>query len=352
VAVPRRGKKSKEDALSGLRSDLPNHVLIHIDSFYVNPDQHVAFLDKFRQFVHKFRHKIVRFIVDEVHLILTHDSFRPVMNHLQWIGTLGLQIVVMTATLPPTLEECLQKAVGVTSWTVVRCVTPRPSISFNVIHVDDMDHAILRHFKEAMSSPDGKILVFCDTKTSAETIAAKLGIPHCDGDMAQNEIDTLLSQFRHGACRAISSTTILGVSLDVTRLTHVIHRGYPYDILSFTQEVGRMGRENPLMRCWSFVVLPNNPEKIRSIPEEDRFGGHLLRVSLDQREHCRRLLIQQFLDGAAQPCSNLGEFTHMCDVCQAQMTTIPDRKASLHFPSFLMQYGIGGLFLLPTFFIS
>jgi superfamily II DNA helicase RecQ len=335
--------------LSGPYSDMPTNILIHIDSVYVNPEQHTSFREKFSAFLNTFRHRIARFIVDEAHLILTHDPFRQVMGHLQWIGTLGIQIVLMTATLPPSLEESLRKAVGITSWTIIRSPTPRPSISFNVVYVDDLDTAITERFQDVMSSPDAKMLIFCDTKASAQATATKLGIPHCDGEMAQEQLDKLLHEFRQGKCRAISSTTILGVSLDVTRLTHVIHRDYPYDIISFTQEVGRMGREDPSMRCWSVVYLLRNARKPRRIPQPDRFGCHLLRTSLDQLQSCRRLLIQQFLDGSALPCTLLDGFTHLCDVCQAQTKEVPPRNASLQFPSYLVQYGLGGLSLLPTF---
>src|SRR6202023_2489242 len=62
--------------LSGQHSDIPTHILIHIDSVYVNPEQHASFRQRFSAFLNRFRPQISRFVVDEAHLLMTHDSFR------------------------------------------------------------------------------------------------------------------------------------------------------------------------------------------------------------------------------------------------------------------------------------
>ncbi len=59
--------------------------------------------------------RIARIVIDEVHLILIHADFQPVMKLLQWLASLPVPIVVMTATLPPSLEVPMLKAIGITS---------------------------------------------------------------------------------------------------------------------------------------------------------------------------------------------------------------------------------------------
>ena len=108
-----------------------------------------------------------------------------------------------------------------------------------------------------------------------------------------------------------SSTGILGVALNVTRLTHVTHRGYLYDVLSFVQGVGQMGREDPSMPCTSVILLPTGTPDLKTKLGEDPFGSHLLCISLNDDQHCHQLLIQQFLDRTAEPCTLLPSPTNL-----------------------------------------
>ncbi|KAF8235417.1 hypothetical protein L208DRAFT_1109907, partial [Tricholoma matsutake] len=50
-------------------------------------------------------------------------------------------------------------------------------------------------------------------------------------------------KFRLGEERRLCCSSILGVGLDFPNITHVIHRGYPHNVISFVQETGRMGRD-------------------------------------------------------------------------------------------------------------
>lgn len=55
------------------------------------------------------------------------------MKLLQWVASIPVQILLMTVTLPPSLEETLFQAVGITSIIIVRALTPHPNISFRVV---------------------------------------------------------------------------------------------------------------------------------------------------------------------------------------------------------------------------
>jgi hypothetical protein len=155
--------------------------------------------------------------------------------------------------------------------------------------------------------------------------------------MTQDEIDGLLGKFRAGTVRAIACTSILGVGLDVQNITHVIHRGYPRDALSYIQEVGRLARDEATTMAWSTVVLPPSTPVVQL----DRFGSRLIQLALDDTFHCRRLLIQMFVDGIAEPCTLMEGKVHLCDNCKALSQSKPESNTSLVFPSRLMEEGLG-----------
>jgi superfamily II DNA helicase RecQ len=315
----------------------PQAIIVAIDS---------TSWEVFQDFMRKLQanNRLARIIVDEAHLALEHESFRPVMGLLKWIGGLGVQIVLQTATLPPTQEQALLNIFGITMCHVSHTETPRPNISYNVVRAAgaNLDTAVSEAYQKAIGySETNRVLIFCRSKADARHTTQMLNIPHCDADMSQDEINALLGSFWNGSQRAISSTSILGVGLDIQHMTHVIHRDYPANVVSFVQEVGRLGHDEATEKAWSIVVLPALDTK--SI-QEDGFGALLIRISLNNSDHCHRLLIQMYLDGVAEPCTLMEGRVHMCDVCEAKSRTKPATFERLVFPSGLMEQGLGRKF--------
>jgi superfamily II DNA or RNA helicase len=279
---------------------------------------------------------IARIIVDEADLALRHDSFRPVMHTLRWLGQQGLQVFLQTATLPPSLEEELFHAFGISSYVVLRSKTNRPNISYNVVKTADVRSTLQAEFKTAMDfAATNRVLIFCLSKDDAETTAAQLGIRYCHAELSAEEINELLTQFRSGKIRAIASTSILGVALDVPGVSHVIHLDYPRDCLSFSQETGRVGRDSGTPKAWSIVIVPTISPMPR-IHTNDRFGARLIRDSVDGTKICRRLMNQMFIDGVAESCSMMEGVAHMCDICELESRISPDRGSNAEFPSSLI----------------
>jgi superfamily II DNA helicase RecQ len=281
--------------------------------------------------------QIARSIIDEAHLALTHDSFRSVMKTLQWIGGQNCQVILQTATLPPTLVPELCKRFGLTAYEECRSQTARPNISFRVERYTpgELDATLWRCFNEALGvSAESKTLIFCLSREDACATAKLLEIPVCHSGLDKDTVEMILKDFR-GSGRAIATTSLLGVALDIPGVTHVLHRNYPRDAVSFSQETGRAGRDSLYSRAWSVVIVPAQ----RSLPrktEVDRFGAKLMHASLDDTQHCRRLMVQTFIDGCAVPCSMLEGFTHLCDVCSLEYNVRPARGHDYSFPKDLI----------------
>src|ERR1700687_5674561 len=64
--------------------------------------------------------RLARVVVDEAHLLLKHESFRPCMAMLSFLGTHPISLVLMTATCPPSLEKVLFEKLGRKVYKVLR----------------------------------------------------------------------------------------------------------------------------------------------------------------------------------------------------------------------------------------
>jgi CRISPR/Cas system-associated endonuclease/helicase Cas3 len=72
--------------------------------------------------------------VDECHTAITADSWRPKLARLKDLRLLPCQLVLLTATLPPSQAGQLQEALLVRGATIVRAPsTQRPRTKYVVI---------------------------------------------------------------------------------------------------------------------------------------------------------------------------------------------------------------------------
>jgi superfamily II DNA/RNA helicase len=94
------------------------------------------------------------------------------------------------------------------------------------------------------------------TKHEVQWTARALDIPYCDGSLTQDDMDSVLHKFRVGEERRLCCSSILGIGLDVPSITHVIHHGYPRDVVSFMQDTRHLGHDEGTLKAWSVVVLP------------------------------------------------------------------------------------------------
>lgn len=297
---------------------LPLHILVTIEHFESN-----RLYDFLTSLVRARR--ISRLVVDEAHLALTHDSFRHIMQTLYWLGSMSVQIILLSATAGPSLVEDLFAKFGITQYTVCREPTQRPNISFNVVRSSNCAKTLDQMVREVLgTSLDGKVIVFCRSKEVTEETAKRLGHPYCHGAMTEDEIEEVLKPFRSGQARCVVCTTVLGVCLDLPDILWVFHLDYPYDMMSYIQEAGRAGR-TPGIAAWSYVIIPE--DQLPKLPNPDRFGAKLIIDWANDKETCRRWLMQLFNDGVAEPCAMLGRVAHLCDVCNARRSTRPDRGA-------------------------
>ncbi|KAK0973037.1 hypothetical protein LTR54_017430 [Friedmanniomyces endolithicus] len=159
-----------------------------------------------------------RIVIDECHVVLNDQAaFR---KHLQRLGQLAMaetQIVLLTATLPPSEEDRLFQRMF---WqreevTLIRGSTVRPNTAYSV--VDGGDGVAARQAQletivtEALvdpTQPEGKVLVICESIAGVEQ-ASQAGLFPCEPYHAKMSDATraeVLEQFRSGATRVVTAT--------------------------------------------------------------------------------------------------------------------------------------------------
>ncbi|QRV79866.1 ATP-dependent DNA helicase tlh1 [Ceratobasidium sp. AG-Ba] len=143
--------------------------------------------------------KLARICIDEVHLLLTSAHYRPLLGLLAGIGTLGVPVLHMTATLPPVLKPHIKAAVGIQSMTVVRSPTQRPEIEI--------------HAFTSQLSPGEVILVQRSSKEDAKKIAQKLGCPVLHADLSEAEKLAILQGWQLATYACVVATSAFGVGV-------------------------------------------------------------------------------------------------------------------------------------------
>ena len=73
-----------------------------------------------------------RVVVDECHLVITSSDWRPKLAKIKNLRILRCPIVLLTATLPPVLEDVLAEDMNISLATYIRASTVRPNTRYAV----------------------------------------------------------------------------------------------------------------------------------------------------------------------------------------------------------------------------
>lgn len=122
----------------------------------------------------------------------------------------------------------------------------------------------------------------------------------------------VLQRWRDGAPPYIVATSAFGMGIDHAAVRWVVHTGVPWDLINFTQEVGRVGRDGAGGR--SIILVPPGWTSVladssgRPLGAAEAAMQRYIRVST-----CRVFELSTFLDGGGRPCTTTAL---LCDCCQ------------------------------------
>jgi superfamily II DNA helicase RecQ len=260
--------------------------------------------------------RLDRIVIDECHIILNDGlDFRKYMQQLGQLMTAETQMVLLTATLPPTKEVELRQKMG---WTegqmkIFRAPTVRKNIQYQVLDAGRYSKQREKEIIEELvmsvlsKSDEGKVVIYCNTIQKVEDLVLA-GLFCCEGfhskvkDGLKVEI---LEDFRTGLVRVVVATSALGMGVDIPDIRLIVHADEPRNMLDYAQESGRAGRDGLVSRV---VVVRWE----RGVENGER--DELVRRFMDGDRECRRVVMSEYMDGAfgRVECED-GE--ERCDVC-------------------------------------
>ncbi|GKY93352.1 hypothetical protein MPSEU_000302800 [Mayamaea pseudoterrestris] len=186
-------------------------------------------------------------ILDEADELLDRGFKAQIYDIYRFLPT-STQVVLMSATLPPTVLEMAQHFMN----DPIRILVKRDELTLEGI----------RQFYIAVDKEEWKFdtlcdlydtltitqaVIFCNTKQKVDWLAQKLKEKHftvsaIHGDLAQEARDKVMDEFRSGSTRVLIATDLWGRGIDVQQVSLVIC----YDLCSnrelYIHRIGRSGR--------------------------------------------------------------------------------------------------------------
>lgn len=278
----------------------------------------------FGRFVNEKRamRQLDRIVIDECHVVLDATStWRPQMLQLSEMGAKGVQVVYLTATLPPRDEAAWFRAMELEAdrTTVLRDCTTRANVRYQVHeHVQDQQEeavvALVRAKQQQYPLPQ-QIIVYCRRVAQARRLGQVLACPayyRTVGDERQKR--EIWQQWRQRRSQVMTATNAFGLGIDAAQIRVVIHVGLPSTMRDYAQESGRAGRDGVASEA---IIM-------RGV-HEGRHGQRVLErgwqadVGMEAfiaGKECRRVVMDREMDGRMDRGGCAAEEV-ACDVCHA-----------------------------------
>lgn len=195
--------------------------------------------------------------IDEAHCVSQwgHD-FRQDYKKLNLLRELKPEVPVLalTATATPQVLDDIELSLQLRKPERHVHGFYRPNLFYQVLSCRDDDEKLSLLKAAIRKTTEGRILVYCGTRQSTETLSAELAIEfegvgyyHAGlGGELRNEVQ---SRVERGELRIVCATNAFGMGIDYPDVRLVAHSQLPANIESFYQEMGRAGRDGKVSLC-------------------------------------------------------------------------------------------------------
>jgi single-stranded-DNA-specific exonuclease len=203
------------------------------------------------EFVHyhveRFAHDLsrpARLVVDEAHHV-AESSNRPAYGRIaQMVASLGgPQVIALTATADDEVFGRIRTALAVEAWVV------DPTVRDNLHVVDARGTTNKQAYIERSVDPEGKAIVYCNSRTEVTKLAEKLrprirgGVAFYHAGVSAGDRAQVEEFFRSGEIRVVVATSAFGEGIDLPDVRDVFLYHLNFDLTAFNQQAGRAGRD-------------------------------------------------------------------------------------------------------------
>lgn len=259
--------------------------------------------------------------IDEAHCISEwgHD-FRPEYRRLAQLRDLfpDTPVMALTATATHRVQGDILKQLRLREPNCYVASFNRPNLTYRVLPKNGASKQLVRFVG---ARPDDSGIVYCQSRNSTETVAARLqadGIkaePYHAGLDAKTRANNQ-ELFLRDEVRVICATIAFGMGINKPNVRFVVHYDLPKNIEGFYQETGRAGRDGLPSECLLLFSSGDAVKYSRFIDElsnehERKIARRQLQdmVELAESAECRRAALlryfgERFSEPNCEGCDN------------------------------------------------
>ncbi len=267
-----------------------------------------------------------RVVIDECHLTYTASDYRQKLRHLHHLRVLGVSMVLLTATLPPTRVYELVEAMSIQNPIIIRRSTVRPNIRYMVQRcpIKDQVKVACEMARLRRLTKGERGIFYCRSRDRVEEVAKLLGCGFYHSQSVSKEETIMVWMENGGFCAA---TGALGTGVDFPGIVYIVHIGIPYGMIDFAQETGRGGRNGEGVD--SIILLTDlESQKLRKTEAVELSIDEMAMKRFIETKECRRLAMSAYLDEEGQTCGDVeGRACDHCGEGIADWTAAQVRKA-------------------------
>ncbi|MEO6775672.1 MAG: ATP-dependent DNA helicase RecQ [Kofleriaceae bacterium] len=299
---------------------------------YVSPER--AVMASFQRLLARTR--IAMFAIDEAHCVSQwgHD-FRPEYLRLAELRATVPEapMIALTATATPRVMHEIASSLELRAPAIVRGDFRRPNLAFEVralggdaarlaATIEVLDRAGLRG---RSGSGRGRAIVYCSTRTKAESVAAGLSqagfaAGHYHAGRTALARERAQAGFTLGRLRVLVATNAFGMGIDYPDVRVIVHFQAPGSVEAYYQEAGRAGRDGEPGHClllYGAADLATQRRIAEGGGRASTLEDALDRVARYATEwRCRQRMLCEHFTGQPDPVACTA-----CDVCRD-----PDRE--------------------------
>eukprot|EP01095_Lingulamoeba_sp_RSL-Kostka_P001698 TRINITY_DN1248_c0_g2_i1.p1 TRINITY_DN1248_c0_g2~~TRINITY_DN1248_c0_g2_i1.p1 ORF type:complete len:405 (+),score=153.91 TRINITY_DN1248_c0_g2_i1:76-1290(+) len=186
-------------------------------------------------------------ILDEADEMLNQGFRNQIYDIYRYLPS-GLQVVLVSATLPPQILEMTDNFMN----KPVRILVKRDELTledikqyFILVEEEQWKFDTLCDLYDTLTITQA--VIFCNTRRKVDWLAEQMrennfSISCIHGELPQKEREAIMHAFRTGESRVLITTDILARGIDVSQVSLVINYDIPTQRESYLHRIGRSGR--------------------------------------------------------------------------------------------------------------